>query len=71
MWYEVHFVVNKPFEVDGISKTEVSFYDHDNARAFAKKMTTCADVIGDVCVLNGTTGEVLDIYVEGESVYTV
>jgi len=43
-------------------KVNKDIYDYNNAALYAEKVAKCEDVIGDVCVCDAMTGEVMIIY---------
>ena len=49
------------FSAEGKSTHHEDFYqDYNNALLVAKELVKCLDVIDDVCVIDGLTGEILD-----------
>ena len=58
--YYVNYYV-ADFSAEGKSTHHEDFYqDYNNALLVAKELIKCLDVVDDVCVIDGLTGEILD-----------
>ena len=58
-YYVNYHVVD--FSAEGKSTHHEDFYqDYNNALLVAKELIKCLDVVDDVCVIDGLTGEILD-----------
>jgi len=50
-------------------KVNENIFDYNNAAVYAEKVSNCKDVVGDVCVCDSMTGEVLLTYEGGFETY--
>lgn len=68
-FYTISYTYSPMDSWDNVS-VDVNFASLNNAKFVARQLSKCFDVVGNVDIINGLTGEVVAIYKEGKETYS-